>query len=1130
MKNSLFWGCLAAVLSVVSLSSCKHDAQHSQTQSNAQEVNPTQDVPQATPAPVASEINSVPPVVAECRQGVDCKTPDKPICSNGVCVACSAEHACYQGICDTVSGRCVECVTSNDCTTRENGVCVSNVCTTCSASNCAEVCDAITGKCGPRVELPCPGGRCGEPGPIEPIDPGTFAIGRIIRPPVVIVPPRTVKITEPTIGTYKVDARVNGLFARVSTEFTIVNSNGLVLEGELEFPLPDGAVVSGYAIDINGVMADASIVEKKQARIAFENEVKKGIDPGLVEQVKGNAYRTRIYPIPANGSRRIRVDYTTPLTIAPNGDAALALPMPQTKLAQRDISISVAANMPAPILGGLGDTRFTSAEAVWRVESHDTNVENAENILVAMPKLPDIVTAVEHDNGDIFFAASVNIAEQNAVAVAMPSNFRVIWDASGSRKEADIAQARKVVEALPESASYALHIFRNTLEPVRKFNNRAELLTFIDTIAYDGGTDFEPLKALATQKFSGMTLFFTDGMDTISGALPEFGASSISLVSGATRDVAALRKISGGRVLNLDIVQPEDVLKQMTSPSPVVSSVKGANLDNIQGIGESATGRVTVLGHMKSLQNQAVLELSDGRTIPLDFPTTLTGGKTLATSWASRRINDLSPNADQNRDELLALGRRYSIVSPVSSMIVLDNINQYLEYDIEPNENLTELHAQWLQHRPSQAQQEAEKQRKARDWQYQLSREWESRIAWWNNPIPPKPRKSNFNEVFDLGSASPRRSARVMDEGDGGLVEEAQEDVEEALVENSAPKADAEMAHPSKSAGSPSQAPAVDAAVTLKAWDPNTPYLQAIKDAQAIFKTTESGYNEYLKQRKTYAASPAFYFDCASYFFAQKAPELATRILSNLSELSIDDVAMLRVYAWRLREAGELDFAILILRKVAKLRPDEAISWRDLALTLTMRAKKNMSADDAQEALELFHKAAFTPYERDDALWTAVIAIEEFNELAAWSKRQTWSGKAPVIPTVEDKFLRVLDTDLRIAMTWDADSTDIDMHVVEPSGEEVFYGNNRSQSGGLVSHDVTTGYGPEEFLHKVAPKGTYKVSTNYFASHQQSLVGPATITVTYFTNWGRPNQEMHTMSLRLDKQKDKLEIGSIEVK
>ena len=53
-------------------------------------------------------------------------------------------------------------------------------------------------------------------------------------------------------------------------------------------------------------------------------------------------------------------------------------------------------------------------------------------------------------------------------------------------------------------------------------------------------------------------------------------------------------------------------------------------------------------------------------------------------------------------------------------------------------------------------------------------------------------------------------------------------------------------------------------------------------------------------------------------------------------------------------------------------------------------------------------------------------------------------------------------------MSWDADATDMDLHVVEPSGEEAFYSHNRTTIGGLVSRDFTQGYGPEEYM--VAPR------------------------------------------------------------
>ncbi len=1066
----------------------------------------------------------------ECLASADCREAEKPICAERVCYPCSNERPCAAGICR--EGRCQECVTDDDCHDRQKGLCVEGQCVSCTRDNCAESCDELSGKCRAPVARPCPGGRCGVPGPISDIDPNTIALVNVLD--VFIIHLRDLYASEKPleIGTYSVDARVNGLFATVSTEFTVFNPNSRTFEGELEFPLPDSAVVSGYAIDVGGVLTPAQVVEKQKARIAFENEVKKGIDPGLVEQVKGNMYRTRIYPITAGGTRRVRVEYITPLTIAPNGDAALALPMPKTKLKERNVTITVAAaGVPAPVVGGLGDQSFLSAEAVWRLERHDRDITPEENILMAMPHLPDTIISAELERGDIFFAASVKVAENRAASEQMAKNWRLIWDASGSRTAKDIEKARRLLNELPERASYELHVFRNELEAPQKFSTRAELTAAIDGLAYDGGTSFAPLMAIAAQKFNGPTLFFSDGLDTMEGAVPEFGAGAVALISGGARDLAAMRRICGGRAINLDIVESAEAMRQILAPPLVVSALNGAGISDVQGIGLAASGRVTVLGRLQNPGVKGELVFSDGRKVALDFPADgIASGKTLATAWAARRVEELSPRADDNREELLALGRRFSLVSPVSSMIVFERLSQWLEYDIEPPAALSEMHAEWLKQRPSEAQKEEEERRRAENWLNNLKKAWQERIKWWENPIPPKSEwkeEGGNDRARAAGRAAPR-AARARESAPMAM----------AYEDGAAPMAEAEplaaggLNRKSKAAGggsSSSSAQAAAVSMTVRAWDPDTPYLRAIKDAKKVFKTAEAIYKEYLHQRATYAASPAFFLDCAGLFFKEHEERLAVRILSNLSEMKIDDPALLRVYAWRLREAGALEAAITVLNKVAKLRADEAVSWRDLALTHAMLAKKNMSAEDTGKALEYFHKTAFTPWRRNDAMWTALVALEEFNELLAWSNRQKWAGNVPSAPAVEDLFRKVLDTDMRIVMMWDADSTDIDMHVKEPSGEEVYYGHKRSKTGGLVSHDVTTGYGPEEFLHKTAPKGRYDVFTKYFASHQQNLIGPATITLMMYTNWGRESQKSEIVSLRLEKAKDKVIVGSMTV-
>ena len=107
---------------------------------------------------------------------------------------------------------------------------------------------------------------------------------------------------------------------------TFQNDADRVLEGELVFPLPENATVSGYALDVNGQLVEAVTVEKEKARVVFETETRRGIDPGIVEQVQGNNFRTRVHPIPAKGSRTIRVEYVSE-PVARDGRLLYKLPL-----------------------------------------------------------------------------------------------------------------------------------------------------------------------------------------------------------------------------------------------------------------------------------------------------------------------------------------------------------------------------------------------------------------------------------------------------------------------------------------------------------------------------------------------------------------------------------------------------------------------------------------------------------------------------------------------------------------------------------------------------------------------------------------------------------------------------------
>jgi len=961
------------------------------------------------------------------------------------------------------------------------------------------------------------------------------------EPPVVRPPRLDADEKPPEIESYSVEARVNGAFASVSALIVVANPNSRALEGNLEFPLPDGASVCGYALDVNGAMVDGVVVKKEKARVAFEKEVKKGVDPGIAEHVKGNAWRTRVYPIPGNGSRRVRLSYVTPLAFAPNGDAALVLSMPRCRLKERAVSITVpvGGGLPKPVLGGLGDRRFAEAEAVWRSVSLDKDVTPAEDVVVALPAVPDSIVAVERFGEERWFAASVKAPSVAKSSATPPITWRILWDASGSRAPADVAAARAVVEKLPENACYELIEFRNVPEKPFVCATRAELLSRLAKIAYDGGTDFAALAAAhRANATENRTLLFTDGMDALSSEVADFGSvKPVALVSGASRDMETLRRACGGKVVDLSLRTPDQAVEFILDPPPCVEAVHGEGVANVQGVGQPAEGRVTILGRL--VADSAEIRIDFGRRQSASVRLSAADareGRLLATAWAARRAGELSPRADDNADELLAIGRRYGIVSPATSMIVLESLSQWLEHDIEPPESLADIHAEWIKRRPTAAQRAQREEARRANYLSRLKREWSARVAWWENPIPPKPetpKSGLFGGAAAEGSRRERMASARRMSADYAIPAARSVSMERSASIQAMDEMSAEdsvrPAQRLKLAAGKSARPSAAATISVKPWDPETPYLTAIKDAKAALGPSGGTlYAEYLVQRAKYATSPAFYLDCGGWFFSQNERAAAVRILSNLAEMRLDDPGLLRTCAWRLREAGELDAAVAILKKVAKLRPEDPHSFRDLAIVYEERGRRDMSAADISEAFANYHKAAFTAWEADNGMWTALVALEELNALVAWSARQKWpDGKAPAPPEIASEFSKLLDLDVRIALSWDVDNTDIDLHVLEPDGEEAYYSHNRTSTGGLVSHDVTTGYGPEEYLKKSAPKGVYKILANYFGSRQQTLVGPATVTATVFTNWGRPEEKRQTLSLRLEKPKDKVEIGSV---
>ncbi len=127
------------------------------------------------------------------------------------------------------------------------------------------------------------------------------------------------KPVELSLAALSVDARRAGDQVETEVEHVFDNASDETLEGTFRFPLPDGASLTGLAMEIDGRMMQGELVERQQARKIFDEIVDQMQDPALLEWEQGQELKLRVFPIEAHKQKRIVLRYLTPLRPAQGG-------------------------------------------------------------------------------------------------------------------------------------------------------------------------------------------------------------------------------------------------------------------------------------------------------------------------------------------------------------------------------------------------------------------------------------------------------------------------------------------------------------------------------------------------------------------------------------------------------------------------------------------------------------------------------------------------------------------------------------------------------------------------------------------------------------------------------------------
>ncbi|MBI4797372.1 MAG: hypothetical protein HY794_01255, partial [Desulfarculus sp.] len=769
------------------------------------------------------------------------------------------------------------------------------------------------------------------------------------RPPALVV--RVQERSQPlAITRVEAQARILGFLAETRLTITFHNPNPLVLAGDLDFPLPEGATVSGYGLDVGGRLVDGVVVEKDQARQVFEKEVRQGVDPGLVEMVGGNNFRTRVFPIPPQGARTVMVRYLSQLVVEPGGASyhlPLRFPQPVEHFSLR-VEVVKPLAPPQVKAGSLANFNFARWRDSFVAETTLAGQPLKHDLVIALPQVdrPQAVVEKAPDGQHYFCLYDFPAAFPEAAPSPPPRRIAILWDASASRATADLPRELGLLKAYlaqlkAPSLEVDLILFRHQAEPSRRFQVRdgdsAELMAALGAVDYDGGTQMGALPPEAQAAPPDLYLLFSDGLSTFGQEEPRAFAAPVQAFSGqATAHHALLRQVaqqSGGQYFNLATLDQETVLKALAAPPLVFMSLEaldGAVAEVLPRAGQPVAGLFSLGG--KLLADQAEVTIAYGRqgrvlgqAVFQLSKTQATEGRLLALAWAQKKLDDLALAGRGRQKDMVRLGQEFGLVTPGTSLLVLENLAQYLRHRVPPPQSQPEMRRQYFVEAGRLEALAQDKKRDKLDWVLGL---WQKRVQWWQKDFqyppsfkyqPPKPQAPGSERERSLGAQAPREAL--------------------APPPMPAPSPSPQMAFSRKMAkragdggggGGEDQGPAAPPAqISLQPWDPETPYLAQLKKA-----APGQQYKTYLDLRREHGQAAGFYLDCADFFFQHKQEELGLRVLSNVAELRLEDPALLRTMAHRLAQAGHLEAARLAFQEVLRLRPEEPQSCRDLALVL----------------------------------------------------------------------------------------------------------------------------------------------------------------------------------------------------
>ncbi|MDU6658588.1 MAG: VIT domain-containing protein [Capnocytophaga sp.] len=919
-----------------------------------------------------------------------------------------------------------------------------------------------------------------------------------------------------------VDILVVGQTAVTTMEMTFYNPNTRVMEGEFQFPLADGQQVSRFALDINGKLREGVVVDKALGRKAFEDIVRRGVDPGLLEKTEGNNFKARVYPMPAKGTRRVLIAFEQELHERGGQDYYFLPITANVTLKNFKVRTEVVSRFVKADIQNSLQLDFKQARNSYISEVSKQNFTLNQNIALTFPKIEKPQTISATQGSKSYFYGNIALSDTKAKSSPTPKEIGLLWDASHSAIQRDREKEFAFLDAYfkeLKDTKVVLSTFNiRSAKPLTfevKNGNWQALKSHLESLQYDGATDGNAIDFnLKTDEI----LLFSDGIfnfgskefsvnEVVKQAKTPITVVNASAVAN-TPKMQYLANATGGNFIDLTTLTTEQAIKvARTVPFQLLDiEVKSGKVTKIfpQKGATISKGNFTLAGELQSEEATLVLSFGYPKKVMVQKEIKFVANPDASESefnllrriWAEKQIAQLQREGVEQK-QIDAVGRDYGIVTEGNSLIVLETVEDYVRYRITPP---TELQQEYSKRLANEQKQKEDTAKRILD---RVVEQSEKQSKWWHTEYPVKGSKPK-NKMVIMEEAA-------YSEDSDAIAEVAAIATPSQIMERSASK-DVSSNAMAKRATAPRSTPAPVSVPTskieLNAYNPDTPYLKVMEYTEEA-KAVET----YYKLKKEYGNTPSFYVDVADYFFKKGNREQAILVVSNLAELGLDDPQLLRMLGYKLSNYNAKKEAVWVFRKVVTLREEEPQSFRDLGLAL---------ADDGA-----YNEAVKNLYKVVTSEWSSrfgdvqIVTMNDINSLVA-------RHKGIDVSYIDKRLLKKEPVDVRVVLSWDTDSCDMDLWVTDPKDEKCYYQNTLTYLGGKISRDVTQGYGPEEFMLKKAEKGKYKVQVDYFGTRSQKQLMPVNLRITFYTHYGTPQQKQQETTVRLSNAKEVIEVGSFE--